>query len=86
MLGKENYIKSTHVGLLNSKHSKVSKATAGNLNMKGQMGTVSFNRLSLDCTGCIVVVIQEVISAACCHAGDVGNRKETKSLTTFLAV
>ena len=52
MLGKENEINSTHVWLLNSKHSKVSKATVGNLNMRGQTGKVSFNRLRLDCTGC----------------------------------
>ena len=55
MLGKENKMRPTHISPLNSKHSKVSKATAGNLNMKGQMGKVSFSRLSLDCTGCIVV-------------------------------
>ena len=38
--------------MLNSKHSKISKATAVNLNMRGQTGKVSFNRLRLDCTGC----------------------------------
>ena len=52
MLGKENQIKSTHIWSLNSKHRKVSKATVGNLNMRVQMWTVSFNRLRLDCTGC----------------------------------
>ena len=45
-------MRSTHISTLNSKHRKVTKATIGNLNMRGQMGTVSFNRLRLDCTGC----------------------------------
>ena len=52
MLGKENWMRSRHTLTLNSKHRKVTKATIGNLNMRGQMGTVSFNRLRLDCTGC----------------------------------
>ena len=51
MLGKENYIKSTHILTLNSKHGMITKATIGNLNMKGQMGKDSFNRLRLDFTG-----------------------------------
>ena len=52
MLGKENYIKSTHILTLNSKHGMITKATIGNLNMRGQMGKDSHNRLKLDCTGC----------------------------------
>ena len=57
MLGKENYIKSTRIWSLNSKHRKVTKATVGNLNMKGQMGKDSFNRLRLGYTG----------SHSCCY-------------------
>ena len=45
-------MRSRHISTLNSKHRKVTKATIGNLNMKGQMGKDSFNRLRLDCTGC----------------------------------
>ena len=52
MLGKENYIRSTHILTLNSKQRKITKATIGNLNMRGQMGKDSFIRLRLDCTGC----------------------------------
>ena len=50
-LGKENSIRSTYISTLNSKERKVTKATIGNLNMKGQMGKDSFNRLRLDFTG-----------------------------------
>ena len=52
MLGKENSIRSTHILTLNSKHRMITKATIGNLNMRGQMGKDSLNRLRLDCTGC----------------------------------
>ena len=45
-------MRSAHISSFNCKHKKVSKATVGNFNMRGQMGTVSFNRLRLDCTGC----------------------------------
>ena len=31
---------------------KVSKTTVGNFKIRGQMGTVSFNRLRLDYTAC----------------------------------
>ena len=52
MLGKENSIRSTHISPLNSKYRMITKATIGNLNMRGQMGKESLNRLRLDCTGC----------------------------------
>ena len=52
MLGKENCMGSTHILTLNSKHRMITKATMGNLNMRGQMGKDSLNRLRLDCTGC----------------------------------
>ena len=52
MLGKENYIKFTHILTLISKHRMITKATIGNLNMRGQMGKDSLDRLRLDCTGC----------------------------------
>ena len=45
-------MRSTHISTLNSKHRKVTKATVGNLTMRGQMGKDSPNRLRLDCTGC----------------------------------
>ena len=45
-------MKSTHISSLNNKHRKVIKATIGNLNMRGQMGKDSFNRLRLNCTVC----------------------------------
>ena len=57
MLGKENKMRSTHILTLNSKHRKDTKATIGNLNMRGQMGKDSFNRLRLDVQIAIVVAV-----------------------------
>ena len=57
MVGKENWMRSRHTLTLNSKHRKVTKATIGNLNMKGQMGKDSFNRLRLDVQVAIVVAM-----------------------------
>ena len=50
-------MRSTHISTLNSKHKKVTKATVGNLNMKGQMGKDSFNRLRLAVQVSIVVTM-----------------------------
>ena len=57
MLGKENYIKSTHILTLNSKHGMITKATIGNLNMRGQLGKDSFNRLRWTVQVAIVVAM-----------------------------
>ena len=56
-LGKENSIRSTYISTLNSKERKITMATTGKLNMRGQMGQDSLNRLSLDCKG----------SHSCCY-------------------
>ena len=52
MLGEEKLDEVQLILSLDNKHRKVTNANIGNLNMKGQMGKDSFNRLRLDCTGC----------------------------------
>ena len=59
-------INNTCISSLNSRHRKVSKTTAGVLDMRAQMGTVPFNRLRLDCAGCHS-------NSFLCYLGDVGN-------------
>ena len=50
-------MRSTHISILNSKHRKVTKATIGNLNMRGQLGKDSFNRLRWTVQVAIVVAM-----------------------------
>ena len=57
MLGEEKLDEVQLILSLDNKHRKVTNANIGNLNMKGQMGKDSFNRLRLDCTG----------SHSCCY-------------------
>ena len=51
MLGEEKLDEVQLILSLDNKHRKVTNANIGNLNMKGQMGKDSFNRLRLDFTG-----------------------------------
>ena len=57
MLGEEKLDEVQLILSLDNKHRKVTNANIGNLNMKGQMGKDSFNRLRWTVQVAIVVAM-----------------------------